>query len=313
MRSKKAIQVPLVSVIIPIFNTGRSCIKILKTLQRSSYKNIEVICIDDGSNDDSYNIISEFSKKFNNIIVKKQKNAGASAARNTGIKIASGEFISFIDSDDEIDVTFIEKLANAYDDKTILACTALQYRRIATGEGFTDFTKKIRPRRPHESVKEYVCYMMLQDGRLYGVINKIFRNDIIKENNLFFDVTMNFAEDTKFVLDYINAAIKEYPQDCNILTIYEPLYIYNYGTETSTASRSSLEWDNWKKSYRYLTAWSDDEKTITIYFRNFLIWTRWRISHALSVARSSIPSTEKKKYINSFELSIANILVKIRK
>ena len=76
---------PLVSIIIPVYNTGESCIELLKCLYKSTYKNIEIICIDDGSTDDSYKVISDFIKNRKNIILKKQKNAGASAARNAGL------------------------------------------------------------------------------------------------------------------------------------------------------------------------------------------------------------------------------------
>lgn len=304
---------PLVSVIIPMYNTGVSCLELIKTLQESTYKNIEIICIDDGSVDNSFDIINSYAKNKKNIILKKQKNAGASAARNEGIKIASGDWISFIDSDDLVDKTFIEKLMSAYNDKTILVNVALQYNRISSNASYADFMKTLRPKRTDEDLKEYFLYSMLFDGRLYGVITKLFRHDIINENNIYFDTTLTFAEDTKFVLDYTNAAIKYYPETATIKSIYEPLYIYNFGTETSTVAKSSLDWKNWKKSYDNLKNWANDSPSPTMRVRLCLILCRWRISHALAVARSEISRSEKKKYLNSLELFMSNILVKIRK
>ena len=306
-------KVPLVSIIIPVYNTGGSCIELLKCLYKSTYKNIEIICIDDGSTDDSYKVISDFIKNKKNIILKKQKNAGASAARNAGLSLAHGEWISFIDSDDLVDVTFIEKLVKASTSRTLLACTALLYRRVASGAEHADFMKKIRPRKNNESVKEYVSYLISKDGRIYGAINKLYRKDIIDENKLCFDISLNFAEDTKFVLNYIDAAIKYYPRDCEVKFIYEPLYIYNYGTETSTVSKSSLDWDNWKKSYINLNTWSKESASLRMFWRKKRIWCRWRASHALAVARSKMPRSEKKKYLNRIELSLATLLLKIRK
>ena len=293
---------PLVSIIIPVYNTGESCIELLKCLYKSTYKNIEIICIDDGSTDDSYKVISDFIKNRKNIILKKQKNAGASAARNAGLSLAHGEWISFI-----------EKLVKACTSRTLLACSALLYRRGASGAEHADFMQKIRPRKNNESVKEYASYLISKDGRIYGAINKLYRKDIIDENNLRFDISLNFAEDTKFVLNYIDAAIKYYPRDCEIKFIYEPLYIYNYGTETSTVSKSSLDWDNWKKSYINLNTWSKDSASLRMFWRKKRIWCRWRISHALAVARSETPRSEKKKYLNRIELSLATLLLKIRK
>lgn len=305
---------PLISIIIPIYNTGASCLKLIKELQKSTYKNIEIICIDDGSKDDSFEVINNYASGKNNIIVKKQKNAGASSARNAGIKFASGKWISFIDSDDMVDRTFIEALVSAYDDnKTIIANTALLYNRLATNTQHSDFMKRIRQRKRCESIKEYITYSMLIDGRMYGVINKLFRRDIIIDNNVRFDTSLDFAEDTKFVLDYINFAIDYYQIDAEIKSIYEPLYIYNYGTETSTVSKSSLDWDNWKKSYINLNTWSKDSASLRMFWRKKRIWCRWRVSHALAVARSKMPRSEKKKYLNRIELSLATLLLKIRK
>lgn len=303
----------LVSVIIPVFNTGKSCLKLIKKLESSTYKNIEVICIDDGSKDDSFEAISEYAKSKKNIVIKKQRNAGPSAARNTGLKYAHGKWVCFIDSDDLVDKNFLEELADASDDSALLVCTALLYNRLAQNTSCADFMKPIRERRKHESIKEYVIYSMIRDGRLYGVINKIFRKDIIVKNNIRFNEKMNFAEDTKFVLDYIDAAIKYYPSDCKIKTIYKPLYIYNFGTETSTVSKSSLDWNNWKTSYKNMREWTKDDLSFVMRWRLVLIWCRWRASHALAVARSTIAYEDKIMYSSRFELFIANALISIKR
>ncbi len=303
---------PLVSVIIPMYNTGNACLNLLEVLQESTYKNVETICIDDGSTDNSYAVIEKYAKKHKNIVLKKQKNAGASAARNAGLKLAKGEWVSFIDSDDLVDKTFIEKLVDAYKGDIIIANVALLYKRLATGVDHEDFMKDLRTRKSSEGIKEYIVYSMLQDGRMYGVVNKLFRRDIVEENKLRFDTSLNFAEDTKFFLGYVDAAMKYYPEDAKVKSIYEPLYIYNYGTETSTVAKSSLDWKNWKKSYANLSAWAKDCNTLTMKWRKILLWCRWRISHALSVARANMAFSEKIKYLNIFELIIASLLVRLR-
>lgn len=302
----------LVSVIIPVFNTGKSCLRLIKRLEASSYKNIEIICVDDGSSNDSYKIISEYAMNKNNFVIKRQKNAGPSAARNTGLKYAHGKWVCFIDSDDLVDKNFLEELVDASDDNALLVCTALLYNRLAQNTSCADFMKPIRDRKKHESIKEYVIYSMIHDGRLYGVINKLFRKDIIVKYNIRFNEKMNFAEDTKFVLDYIDAAIKYYPSDCKIKTIYKPLYIYNFGTETSTVSKSSLDWNNWKTSYKNMREWARDDLSFVMRLRLALIWCRWRLSHALAVARSTIAYEDKIMYSSRFELFIANALISIK-
>lgn len=307
-------KLPLVSIIIPVFNTGSNCIKLLERLLESSYQNIEIICVDDGSTDDSFKQLQDFAKKHEKIVVKKQKNGGASSARNTGISLARGDFISFIDSDDYVKQDFIKKLVDSFQDKTtMIASVALQYNRLAKGEIFNDFMKPVRERKKHENVIDYVLYLMRIDGRMYGAVTKLFRRDIIEKNKLRFDEKADFAEDTKFVLDYIAAALPYYKKDSKIVFIYEPLYVYNYGTETSTVAKSSLKWKNWQQSYAHLKAWSKKYGGHRARHRRHVIRLRWRISHALAVARANISRKEKLKYSNLVELFFATILLRFRK
>lgn len=307
-------KLPLVSIIIPVFNTGSNCIKLLERLLESSYQNIEIICVDDGSTDDSFKQLQDFAKKHEKIVVKKQKNGGASSARNTGISLARGDFISFIDSDDYVKQDFIKKLVDSFQDKTtMIASVALQYNRLAKGEIFNDFMKPVRERKKHENVIDYVLYLMRIDGRMYGAVTKLFRRDIIEKNELRFDEKADFAEDTKFVLDYIAAALPYYKKDSKIIFIYEPLYVYNYGTETSTVAKSALKWKNWQQSYAHLKAWSKKYGGHRARHRRHVIRLRWRISHALAVARANISRKEKLKNSNPVELFFATILLRFRK
>ena len=101
-----------ISIIIPIFNAQRHLEKCLWSILNQSFQNFEVICIDDGSNDNSFGILNEFQKKDDRFYIYKQNHQGASIARNLGIKKAKGEYIQFLDSDD-----YFEKdlLNNMYD------------------------------------------------------------------------------------------------------------------------------------------------------------------------------------------------------
>ncbi len=100
----------LISVIIPIYNVEKYLTKCVESIIMQSYKNIEIILVDDGSPDKSGALCDEFAEKDKRITVIHQKNKGLSGARNSGLEIAKGEYILFIDSDDWIDKTFIETL-----------------------------------------------------------------------------------------------------------------------------------------------------------------------------------------------------------
>ena len=102
----------LISVIIPIYNVEQYLDECLNSVINQTYKKIEIILVDDGSTDNSGNICDEYKKKDNRIKVIHKANGGLSDARNVGIKLASGKYIQFIDSDDFIDNDMIEILYN---------------------------------------------------------------------------------------------------------------------------------------------------------------------------------------------------------
>ena len=103
-----------VSVIIPIYNVEQYLAQCLDSVINQTYKNLEIICVNDCSPDNSAKILQEYALKDNRIkIVNREKNGGLSAARNSGLDVATGEYVYFIDSDDWIDLDYIEKMVEA--------------------------------------------------------------------------------------------------------------------------------------------------------------------------------------------------------
>ena len=102
----------LVSVIIPIYNVQNYIVECLNSVYSQTYKNIEVILVDDGSTDDSGNICDFYKIRYPNTIVVHQNNQGLSVSRNIGIKMATGDFVLFVDADDYLNKDCIEKLIN---------------------------------------------------------------------------------------------------------------------------------------------------------------------------------------------------------
>ena len=113
-----------ISVIIPVFNSSLYLDHCLSTVVNQTLKDIEIILIDDGSTDDSLNVIKNYAKKYNNIKYTSKENEGQAIARNIGIQMSSGEFITFIDSDDYIELNMLEKLYNIAkpDNSDIVLC-----------------------------------------------------------------------------------------------------------------------------------------------------------------------------------------------
>lgn len=102
-----------ISVVVPVYNVEKFLDQCLGSLVKQTYQNLEILIIDDGSTDGSDVIYKKYAIKDNRIKIIKQKNAGVSAARNTGIKYATGDWVHFIDSDDYIDVDYYEKMIAA--------------------------------------------------------------------------------------------------------------------------------------------------------------------------------------------------------
>ena len=315
---------PLISVIIPIYNTGDSAVKLLNKLTKQSYENLEIICVDDGSKDGSFDLVSEFirqSKLKNknlNMTILRQKNQGAAGARNLGLKKASGEYVTFIDSDDEVKKTHIEDLLKGLgkDPRNALSVCGYVYRRLRMQTEKNFFTNEIWTGLEEVNFRAYILSLLASDGRMYAAINKMFRLSVIKKAKVEFPVGWDFAEDTMFVLRYLKAA--EEAGFNRIGMVLKANYIYNYGTETSTVASSSMKFNNWQKSFQNITKWAEDKNDSTE-IKNLKqkwlkkLYLRFKISHALAVARSAMPLTKKWKYLNPLVLPFASLAAKIRK
>ena len=104
----------LVSIIVPVYNAGKYLRNILQDLLVQTYKNNEIIVIDDGSTDDSLEIIKEFARLDKRVKVVEIENSGAANARNIGLELAIGEYIRFVDADDRVPPESIEKMVSVY-------------------------------------------------------------------------------------------------------------------------------------------------------------------------------------------------------
>ncbi len=302
---------PLISVVIPFYDTGSSLKKLLKKVLGLDFKGLEIICVDDCSTDDSYAQISTI--KDNRIkLSRTEKNSGSAAARNLGLQKINGKYVCFLDSDDDIADNFFEKMLGAIsDENTALGICGIRQKYLHTNpvKAIDKFTKPAIERKGNTSWKEYILSLMIADGRLYSSVNKIYRADIIRKHKLHFDESLDFAEDTKFVLDYLDC----FDKDARIAIVPEALYIYNYGTPTSVVSTSSLKWENWQKNYEDILKWLGHEPSSSEAKLLKKLYQRFKISHALAVARSSANLKEKSKYLKIHWLAAATIVAKIQK
>ena len=289
-----------------MFNTGENCRRLLVKLFSDKVREIEVICIDDASTDGSYEYIKKsFANEKRLKLLRQKKNSGAASARNRGLEQAKGDLIVFIDSDDMVKADYLTKLQNAMQDKkNSMAVCGIRQKYLHQGKTVDKFTSSPAKRRPGESLRCYALRTMTKGAQLYSSVNKIYRGDIIRKKQVRFHEELDFAEDTTFVLDYLKACSAK----ADICFIPEVLYIYNYGTNTSVVSESSLEWKNWERNYQYIKNWADDgsEKLLRKLYRRF------KVSHAFAVARSAKTREEKQKYLSPLSLRVATVGLKLK-
>lgn len=170
-----------VSIIVAIYKSEKFLNKLIDSILNQTYKNIEVILVDDGSPDNSGKICDEYAKIDSRIIVIHQKNAGACEARNSGLKVASGKYISIIDGDDWLENDYIEYLVNMI--TTTNTDMAMTDKIFTTRDRIQINNDNISVISPEEAFCE-IIYPIIP----IGPWNKLFKKDIIDKNNLTFSV-----------------------------------------------------------------------------------------------------------------------------
>ena len=176
------------SFIVPVYNTEKYLKKCLDSLVNQTYKDFEIIVVNDGSTDKSSNIISKYQKKYKNIIVIDKENEGLSMARNRGVQKSSGKYIIFVDSDDYVSNKLLEEVDKKIDDSDILrfqiATEDEEYTKINEyhEEGFESMCgyDAFKYLSSYHFVEPAWCYVIRKN---YYIENKFsFKKDVYHED-----------------------------------------------------------------------------------------------------------------------------------
>lgn len=194
----KIIEEPLVSIIIPVYNTKPYLERCIQSVVQQTYKQLEILLIDDGSTDGAAELCDRFAEHHTNIYVVHIENRGVSIARNKGLDIARGEFILFIDSDDAVSNTYVESFINSNDDADIIIGSIEDLYIDRAGH---TYKHKIRKHKAPRYGKLFDEYYNLIDW-IRGPVAKLYRKHIIDEYNLRFDKNLSVAEDQVFNFNY---------------------------------------------------------------------------------------------------------------
>lgn len=217
---------PEISIIIPCYNVEDYIIRTLESILNQNFVNFEIIVINDGSTDNTRNVLNDFYKNKSQIKIIDKDNEGVSKARNVGILEAKGKYIVFIDADDWIDPNFLSEYIYRLDNES----NVLVYQGFISKYASEDIIEKL-PQRIFVSneISESIC--ILEEKRcLGGACNKIFIKSIILDNKIFFDEGFSYGEDKIFTLQYMQYINK-------IVFSEQCAYYYNRQMENSLSRK----------------------------------------------------------------------------
>ena len=216
-------ETPKVSVIVPVYNVEKYLDRCMESLLNQTLKDIEIIMVDDGSPDNCPKMCDEYARKDSRVRVIHKKNAGLGMARNSGLEVATGEYVAFVDSDDYVSCEMYEAMYNAIviHDADAVLCGMCKDIHGQIRHGIVSGLPK------KESViqfdTEYIpnvigCLPESKENQLYGysVCNILFKASIIRQYHLRFESERKFvSEDIIFQLDYASCSrsIVLYPVD----------------------------------------------------------------------------------------------------
>ena len=201
-------------VIIPAYNAEHTLGRTLESLCKQTYMLFKIIIINDGSTDNTLDIVSKYRDKLNIDVVDLKYNRGVSNARNVGIENSKSDYILFIDSDDIVDEQYIEHLLSVENDKDFVI---IHERKI-------DDNKKNIGEINEISTNDFKrrCWDLWSEFRILNVWGVRYKRNLIKTYNLKFDTNLKWGEDTKFNIQYL-----QYCKELVSLPYYEYVYIKN--------------------------------------------------------------------------------------
>lgn len=260
---------PLVSVIVPIYKVEKYLDKCIETIVNQTYKNLEIILVDDGSPDNCPKMCDKWAEKDNRIVVIHKKNDGVCSARNMGLDKSKGEWISFVDADDYIEPTYIEdmqKKAIETDSKYICCGYNKVYTNNQESINNNNTIKEIE-------AKDFII-SLLNVQNSYGFVHmKLIKKEVLEK--IRFDEKLLVGEDALF-----NAQITK---EIDKVVIYNKA-LYNYRVNLDSVVRRfdsnyvKKYTDSMEKMTKYIIDNYRGEKTIEVNLANYIVYHLMLIS-----------------------------------
>jgi glycosyltransferase involved in cell wall biosynthesis len=260
-----------ISVIIPVYNTEKYIEQCINSVHNQTYESIEIIVIDDGSDEQTKNKLKELSSKIDVLIT--QENKGQAAARNVGVKAAKTDFVVFVDSDDSVDKDFCHELLNNFNEKYSVVTTNAN---IVINDKVIDVFKPIGG-----GFKE-----VLKNNIALGT-SLFFRKDLLAISG--YDESMRKGfEDWEMLIRLLEYTHKQ------VFVVNKPLYNYRKGIVSTTTTANAIKYDLLKYIY------NKHENLYKIHFKDFIDFLLNRVKKEEKM---------KIKLHNSLEYKLGTVLL----
>lgn len=228
---------PLVSIIVPVYNVEAYVETCIRSIMDQTYKNLEIIIVDDGSEDGTGNICRRLAEEDSRILVISQENRGVVRARNAGIEKASGKYIGFVDGDDWIETDMYEQMVNEISTSDLLC---VGYVRHLNGRIINCRDKHVKPFFHTREEMEFLWKHMMANIGMPAIMpyiwNKLFVTDLVRK--IYGDVNVNirFDEDGAFLYLYVLQC-----RSVRFLDIFGYHYVDRQGSARNMEDKNFLE------------------------------------------------------------------------
>lgn len=222
-----------ISIIIPIYNAEKYLEELLQSIKKQSYKNYEVLLINDGSSDKSEKICKDFIKKEKGIHTTyySKENTGVSDTRNFGLEKANNEYICFVDADDVLNENYLLDFVATMgvEQNSLVCCDYSEFDEITK---INNDVSDIKINTKYANKSKYEVLFSRQGGYLW---NKLFKKEIINNNKIKFDSSISMMEDMLFVFEYLECID-------NVVLINKKNYNYRISCNSASKKISNANW-----------------------------------------------------------------------
>lgn len=276
-----------ISLIIPIYNTQEYLDKCLESAVKQDYKNIEIICVDDGSTDGSGQILDRFAEKYKNIVAIHQKNGGESNARNRGLSVASGDYIGFMDCDDWIDSSMYSRLTQILELYDVDMAASGWIKEFSDRSIAVDNQEQIKSGIIYrDELLKYVYYRDKYQGFAY-MWNKLYKKEALYDKGnhfLKFNESLRLGGDIVYLAQILMNVERA-------VYINESFYHYRQRKESGSHSRNVEARLDSLKAYDYVIDFFQEHFVAEEIMR---MVKRFQVYHSTNIAEIAFQNRDKK-------------------